>query len=76
MNNITSQQKIAHAVEVCGADKVWDSLNDFCDDQNVPNGADRFVVNDDGSIYDEYDGIYLTDSELDSFTEWAKENNK
>lgn len=75
MSNTTSQQKIAHAVEVCGVERVWDSLDEFVKSKGG-EGAANLTVNENGSV-----SVYpfekdASESSLDEFVEWAKENNK
>ena len=56
-----AQQKIKAGVGIFGTDKVWDQLDRFCKTTDV-SSADGFMIEPDGSIYDEYHGRYLTES--------------
>lgn len=69
---MSPQQKIKAAVEVCGVEAVWNKLNGFCNFRGILSGADQFVIEADGSVYDEENGVYLTDQELSEFLEWAE----
>lgn len=72
MKNLKPQDKIKIAIEIVEVAYVFDNLIKFltfkqCDDW------DLYMIEDDGSIYQEELGRYLTDEELEEFLSYAKQ---
>ncbi len=72
----SSQDKIRAAVEVCGVERVHESLTDFLRSVGREEWSNDFVVLGDGSVAKDDKGDWVSDTELDVFVEWAKEENK
>jgi len=75
MNNLKPQDKIKIAIEIVEVAYVFDNLIKFLTFKGVEDW-DLYIIEDDGSIYHEELGRYLTDVELEEFLAYAKQLTK
>lgn len=66
-----AQEKLRIAMTVVDACHVYDVLVRYLTFKGVTDW-DEYLIEEDGTIYYEPDGRYLTDAELDEFVEWAE----